>query len=70
MAPAAVVTLGGAAYTTLLRRLAHDGTGGGRAYDAVIGECARRGRADALLTFNRRHFDPPPSGVVVIEPSR
>lgn len=68
--PAKVVTLSAAAYTRLLRRLALEGIAGGRTYDAVIGECVRQGQADALLTFNRRHFDPPPSGVTVIEPSR
>ncbi len=67
---ATVVTLSGAAYTRLLRRLAHEDIAGGRTYDAVIGECARQGRADTLLTFNQRHFDPPPPGVNVIAPTR
>lgn len=70
IASATVVVLSSAAYPTLLRRLAHEGTAGGRTYDAVIGDCARRGRADALLTFNARHFDPAPSGVVVIDLSQ
>jgi predicted nucleic acid-binding protein len=67
---ATIVTLSGAAYAKLLRRLAQEGIGGGRTYDAVIGECARQGRAGTLLTFDRRHFEPPPSGVTVIEPAR
>jgi hypothetical protein len=41
---------------------------GGRTDDAVIGECARDAKAAVLLTFNRRHFDPAPHGVRVIEP--
>jgi len=66
-----VVTLGAAAYRTLLRRAAAADIAGGRTYDAVIGECARHARAEVLLTFNGRHFDPPPSGVSVVEvPSR
>jgi predicted nucleic acid-binding protein len=65
---AAIVTLGGPALVALLDRLAHSGVGGGRSYDALIGECAARAKAEALLTFNPRHFDPPPAGVLVIEP--
>jgi predicted nucleic acid-binding protein len=67
--PATVMALSGVACTRLLRRLAQQGIAGGRTYDAVIGECVRQGRADTLLTFNQRHFDPPPSGVTVIEPT-
>ena len=63
------VALTGAAYARLLRRLAKQTIAGGRTYDAVIAECARRGRAETLLTFNRRHFDPPPTDMSVIEPA-
>src|SRR5437773_1226586 len=42
------------AYRILLQRLASERIGGGRVYDAVIAECARRAGAEALLTFNRR----------------
>jgi predicted nucleic acid-binding protein len=63
-----VVVLRGATYRALLRRLAKEGIAGGRTYDAVIGECARQGRVQALLTFNTRHFDPPPPGVTIVEP--
>lgn len=66
---ASVITLSGQAHVTLLRGLATQGIGGGRSYDAVIAACARHGRVDVLLTFNRRHFDPPPDGVSVIEPA-
>lgn len=70
--PAYVVKIGaltGKAYARLLRSLAAQSVAGGRAYDAVIGECARDATAQTLLTFNRKHFDPPPAGVTVVEPS-
>lgn len=65
---ATVVALNGQAHVTLLGRLATLGIAGGRSYDAVIAACARQAKVDALLTFNPRHFDPPPEGVAVIEP--
>jgi predicted nucleic acid-binding protein len=64
-----VVALQAGAYTSLLTRLATDGVAGGRSYDKVIAECARKARVTTLLTFNTRHFDPPPSGVDVVVPS-
>jgi len=30
---------------------------------------ASASHAKALVTFNRRHFDPPPLGVMIVEPS-
>jgi predicted nucleic acid-binding protein len=66
---AAVVALGGRAYVSLLGRLASAGVRGGRTYDALIGTCVERAGAGVLLTLNPRHFDPPPAGVAVIEPS-
>ena len=66
---ATVVALNGPAHITLLGRLAKTGIGGGRSYDAVIATCAGHANVDALLTFNPRHFDPPPEGVAVIEPT-
>jgi predicted nucleic acid-binding protein len=66
---AAVEALDAAAYTTLLRRLAAMGIGGGRTYDALIADCARRAKVDALLTFNVQHFEPPPDGIVIVEPA-
>lgn len=65
-----IVALSGATYAEVLRSLAKEAVGGGRAYDAVIAQCASQAKAEALLTFNRRHFDPPPAGVLVVEPSR
>ena len=66
---AAVVALSGRDHARLLGRLAAGGIRGGRTYDALIAACAERAGAQTLLTFNPRHFDPPPKGVVVIEPS-
>ena len=65
---ARLATLTGAAYRRLVQRLATENIGGGRAYDAVIAQCAHRAGVAALLTFNRRHFEPAPEGVVIVEP--
>lgn len=66
---ATVVTLDGRAHITILGRLATMGVGGERTYDAVIAASAGQAKVDTLLTFNPRHFDPPPKGVAVVEPS-
>jgi predicted nucleic acid-binding protein len=63
-----VVTLTAARYVEIVKRAARLEVAGGRTYDMVIGECARDAAADVLLTFNRRHFDPAPAGVTVVEP--
>jgi predicted nucleic acid-binding protein len=65
---AKAVALNGPAHVALLGRLAKAGTGGGRTYDALIAACAELAKAQTILTFNPRHFDPPPAGAVVIEP--
>lgn len=65
---AAVVTLSAPDHATLLGRLAKAGVRGGRTYDGLIAACAEQAGAGALLTFNPRHFDPPPKGVDVFEP--
>jgi len=70
--PAHSVKIGaltGKTYARLLRGLAEQSIAGGRAFDAVIGECARKAKAQTLLTFNRKHSDPAPVGVTVVEPS-
>lgn len=66
--PAAVVTLDAPDHVALLDRLAADGIAGGRTCDALIAECAVRGGATELLTFNPRYFDPAPEGVRVVVP--
>jgi predicted nucleic acid-binding protein len=65
---AVLVTLDGPAHIAVLDELALAGIGGGRAYDALIAACAEKSGARALLTFNARHFDPPPRGVAIVEP--
>jgi predicted nucleic acid-binding protein len=56
-------------HLTQLRKSAEAGISGGRIYDAIIGECARQAGASVLLTFHRRHFEPAPEGVTIVEPS-
>jgi predicted nucleic acid-binding protein len=67
--PATVVALSGPTHITLLGRLAKNGIGGGRSYDALIAMSASQGNVKVLLTFNPRHFDPAPDGVAVIVPA-
>lgn len=50
------ISLSGAETWRLLRRAVASGVAGGRAYDAAIAACARKGKADELLTWNVRHF--------------
>jgi predicted nucleic acid-binding protein len=64
-----LVALPGTTYASIVRRLARAGMGGGRTYDAIIAESARRGRAATLLTFNPRHFDPAPPGMAIVVPA-
>lgn len=65
-----IIALTSRLYADVLHDLVQLGLGGGRAYDAVIAACARQARADVLLTFNTRHFDPSPKGVRVVEPAQ
>ena len=67
--PARVVALDGPSYVRVLRRLAGASLAGGRTYDEVIAESVHRAGAQVLLTLNPRHFDPPPAGVSVVDPS-
>jgi len=64
-----VVALSARQQVRLLHRLAKEGVSGGRTYDAVIGECAVRAGASTLLTFNKRHFEPPPRNLVIVVPA-
>lgn len=66
---ARIVTLDGDGYRTLLRRIGSEGVTGGRAYDTLIAECARKANASVLLTFNANHFaSPDAAGVQVVVP--
>jgi predicted nucleic acid-binding protein len=64
-----VIGLTGGQYKALLRTLVKTAIAGGRTYDAIIAEGARRAGARTLLTLNPRHFDPPPSGVAIVVPA-
>lgn len=70
VAGATVTALGARDYVSLLRDLPGTAIAGGRTYDAIIADCAQRAKAATLLTFNPRHFDPPPAGVVIVTPRR
>jgi predicted nucleic acid-binding protein len=50
------VSLTAAEYWRLLRECPGAGTTGGQTYDAVIAACARKARAQRLLTLNLEHF--------------
>jgi len=67
--PATLITLDGPAHVAVLAQSADAGVGGGRTYDALIAACAEASGAKALLTFNRRHFEPAPRGVTIVEPT-
>jgi predicted nucleic acid-binding protein len=51
----------------LVRQHAEAGLAGGRVYDGAIAACARKGKADEILTWNLRHFTASP--VVAVAPS-
>jgi predicted nucleic acid-binding protein len=61
-----VVTLPAAGYVELLDRLVAADIAGGQAYDAVVAECARQTRVDALITFNPWHFTSVPAQSLTI----
>lgn len=58
MSTGKILALDTRSYRSLLRRAPRNGIGGGRTYDAVIAECARKIKGTTLLTFNVRHFMP------------
>ncbi len=59
------VTLTDAESWRVVKQLAEAGVAGGRVYDGVIAECARKARADELLTWNVKHFAGPHSARAV-----
>jgi predicted nucleic acid-binding protein len=52
------VALTPAEYWKLLDVESGRGIGGGRIYDAIVAHCARKARADEILTWNVDHFEP------------
>ncbi len=65
----AVVAMTGAETWGLLRALPGSGIAGGRAYDASIAACARKAKADVILTWNARDFERVAEGVEVASPA-
>lgn len=51
------VALTAAELWRVLRACGAAGVRGGRVYDKVIAECARKAKVDEVLTWNLRHFD-------------
>lgn len=43
-------------YRTAIREAAGLGIVGGTSYDAIIGACARKAKADVIYSWNARHF--------------
>lgn len=64
---AVVTALDGPRYVQLIGEMVELGVRGGRIYDSIIGACAEQARVAELLTLNARHFDPPPTGVLVVD---
>lgn len=65
---AGITALTGPEHVTLLGKLASANIRGGRTYDIVIAASAAKAGAAVLLTFNPRHFEPAPEGMVVVVP--
>ena len=58
MSTGKIIALDARSYRALLRRAPRNGIAGGRTYDAIIAECARKVKGTTLLTFNLSHFIP------------
>ena len=54
----------------VVRKCADSGMTGGRIHDVVIAECARKGKAGEILTWNTRHFDGSDVAAVTPAPTR
>lgn len=64
-----LVALDAASYRALITEAPAKSIAGGRTYDAVIARCAVRAGADAILTFNERHFRGLVEGVEIVTPA-
>ena len=51
-----LVALTGDEYASALERAAVNGISGGGIYDAIAGECAKKSGAEAIYTWNVKHF--------------
>ena len=67
-ASAKVVALAASETWALLRTLPSQGVAGGASYDVMIFACARKARADVILTWNLAHFERLAEGVEVASP--
>ena len=65
---AEVVAMTGGETWPFLRALPDAGIAGGSTYDALLAACARKARADVILTWNRRHFERVAEGVEIASP--
>jgi predicted nucleic acid-binding protein len=66
---ATTIALTAAESWRVLRQHAAAGIGGGRIYDGLIAQCARKGKAAEILTWNVRHFDEA-TGVRAVAPGQ
>jgi predicted nucleic acid-binding protein len=64
------VALTGAESWRVVRAHGAEGIGGGRVYDGCIAACARKAKADEILTWNSRHFAASPTIRIVIPEPR
>lgn len=67
---AETVSLTSAEYWRLLRESPGAGIAGGQIYDAVIAACARKARAERLVTLNVEHFSRFRDGLTVFAPEQ
>lgn len=62
--------LDAAAATAFLAESAAAGISEAASTTRSIGECARLSGSTVLLTLNPKHFDPPPTGVAIVDPTQ
>jgi predicted nucleic acid-binding protein len=63
-----VVAMSGPETWQLLKTLPGSSIAGGSSYDALVAACARRAKADVILTWNVRDFERVADGVEVASP--
>ena len=64
-----VVAMAGAETWPFLRALPASAVAGGSSYDALVAACARKAKADVLLTWNVRDFERVAEGLDVTAPA-
>jgi len=52
-----LITLTGAEYHATIKEAAEAGIFGGTIYDALIARCALKAKAEAIYTWNTKHFE-------------